>query len=519
MGAMTGSPDLLLPQGTIKAKKKTMTPEKRNRIAGRQDEEGLTRDELDMLQQVGQGDSAEDLRLSAEIEEALQEGDIISLRSQLKNLITQSAMTSADDYSKGGEAYFGLSEEVFNPVNLEMDDQELETGNYLQKLHIKNHTVASKEIVHDLFTEEQDVAEVEFQQLSDEDEFLFEEIRDAVTEKDIIDLRANLASIAQSTSKHERSLEEIEDLINGELEEDLANLILEEAIGNSALSAEISLHGEIDLAVQEKDIIRLREGLQSMMQNEYSHSRSIEEIEDYLSEELDESVLADFEAELMMNSGLASDVAFHREIDKAAMETDVISLRARLQGISREEKGRSSEILGLSPRRKSLFWYAAASTIILMIVFTSLLRHKSYTSQQLYTSYYQPYRYGANVSRSSGAMSGTMNSALRQIDNGDYRTALALLHQASADTKEGISVNFYSGVAYQELGEYGRAISSFSEVVSHGDNLLVEQSQWYIGLCYLRLDERERAAKQFRGIVSGNGYYRDQSKKILKQLE
>lgn len=498
-----------------------MTPEKRNKIAGRQDNQGLTRDELEMLQQVNQGGIAEteDLLLTSEIEEALQEGDIISLRSQLKNLITQSAMTSAEEYTKGTEAYFGLSEEVFNPVNLEMDDQELETGNYLQKLHIKNHTVASKEIVHDLFTEEQEFTETDFQQLSVEDELLFEEIRDAVTEKEIIDLRANLASIAQSTSKHERSLEEIEDFINGDLEEELEKLIREESMGNSALSAEITLHGEIDLAVQEKDIIRLREGLQAMMQNEYSHSRSIEEIDDYLGEELDDSVLADFEAELMMNSGLASDVAFHREIDKAAMETDVISLRDKLQNISREEKGRSSEILGLSPKRKSLFWYAAASTIILMIVFTSLLRHKSYTSQQLYTSYYQPYRNGSNVSRSSGATDGAMTSALRHIDNGDYRTALGLLDKASAGTKDGFSVKFYSGVAYQELGEYGRAISSFSEVVRHGDNLLVEQSQWYIGLCYLRLDERERAAGQFRSIVSGNGYYRDQSKKILKQLE
>lgn len=497
-----------------------MTPEKRNRIAGRHDNEGLSRDELEMLQQVSLSDSADqDSLLSSEIEEALQEGDIISLRSQLKNLITQSAMTSAEEYTNGTEAYFGLSEEVFNPVNLEMDDQSLEIGNYLQKLHIKNHTVASKEIVHDLFTEEQEVAEIDFHQLSDEDEFLFEEIRDAVTEKDIIDLRANLTSIAQSTSKHERSLEEIEDFINGELEEEQEALIRAEAFGNSALKGEITLHGEIDLAIQEKDIIRLREGLQAMMQNEYSHSRSIEEIDGYLGEELDESVLAEFEAELMMNSGLASDVAFHREIDKAAMETDVISLRDKLQQISREEQGRSSEILGLSPRRKSLFWYAAASTIILMIVFTSLLRHKSYTSQQLYTSYYQPYRGGATVSRSAETSSGALNAAMRHIDHGEYDQALCLLEQAPGGTQEGFTTSFYRGVAYQELGEYGRAISSFSDVIRHGDNLLVEQSQWYIGLCYLRLDERERAAREFRKIVSGNGYYRDQSKKILRQLE
>jgi tetratricopeptide (TPR) repeat protein len=498
-----------------------MIPENRNNIAGRLETQDLTREELEKVYQVSQGDSAEAEanRLSDEIEESLQERDIMTLRSQLKNLITQTAMTSAEEYTRSTEAYFGLSEEVFNPVNLDLEDHELEIGNYLQKLHIKNHTVASKEIVHDLFTEDQDVTETEYDHLSVSDEFLFEDISQAVSEKDIIDLRANLSSIAQSTSKHERSIEDIEDFLYGDLDQELSDLIREEAQVNSALSGEISLHREIDQSVQERDIIRLREGLQQMMQNEYSHSRSIEEIEDYLSEELESSLLADFESELIMNSGLASDVAFHREIDKAAMEADVITLRNSLQHISSEEQGRSSEILGLSPKRKSLFWYAAASTIILMIVFTSLLRHKTYTSQQLYTSYYQPYKSGANVSRSSAVSPGEMNLALRHIDNGEYTTALRLLDHASAGTQDGFSINFYSGVANQELGEYGRAISSFSEVVRHGDNLLVEQSQWYIGLCYLRLDERERAVSQFSAIVSGNGYYRDQSKKILKQLE
>lgn len=492
-----------------------MIPEKRNKTAQKLTTGELSQEELSLLRQGAEGDQ----ELLSEVEEALQERDIISLRSQLKNLSTQTAMTSSAEYTKGTEAYFGLSEEVFNPVNLDLEGEELEIGNYLQQLHIKNHSVASKEIVHDLYTEDTEIVEADPHHLSSEDEFLFEDIREAVTEKDILDLRANLRSIGQSTSKHEHSLEEIEDLINGELDNETAEMIMREALGNSALAAEITLHGEIDQAVHEKDILRLRTGLAAMMQNEYSHSRSTEEIDDYLSQELEGADLADFEAELLMNSGLASDVAFHREIDRASAEGDIISLREQLQGISRSEQERGSQILGLSPRRKSLFWYAAASSIILMIVFTSLLRHKSYTSQQLYTSYYQPYRSGANVSRSAVSTDVAMNTALRQIESGDYTRAMASLSAVPAGTGNGFSVSFYRGVIYQEQGEYSRAIGSFGEVVSHGDNLLVEQSQWYIGLCYLRLDERERAVNQFRTIVRGNGFYRDQSKKILQQLE
>lgn len=498
-----------------------MIPEKRNKIADELPGGEYSQEEQGLLHQGEEVDSvfSGQEQLLSEVEEALQERDIISLRSQLKNLSTQSAMTTTQEQTQGREAYFGLSEEVFNAVNLDLEGQELEIGNYLQQLHIKNHSTASREIVHDLYTEETESVETDHHELSAEDELLFGDIREAVTEKDILDLRANLRSIGQSTSKHEHSLEEIEDLINGELEEDLARMILGEAAGNSALSTEITLHGEIDQALGEKDILRLRSGLSAMMQNEYSHSRSTEEIEDYLSQELEGSLLAEFEADMLMNPGLASDVSFHRDIDRASAEGDIISLREKLQGISRAEEQRGSQILGLSPRRKSLFWYAAASSIILMIVFTSLLRHKSYTGQQLYTSYYQPYRVGSNVSRSAVSTTGAMNTALRQLEAGDCASALSTLSGIPEGTQDGFSVSFYRGVAYQELGDYRGAIGSFGEVVSHGDNLLVEQSQWYIGLCYLRLEEREKAVNQFRTIVRGKGYYGDQSKKILQQLE
>jgi len=464
--------------------------------------------------------SAEDIRLCIEIEEALCEREIILLRRQLKDISKQIGDSSMDERIIDPEACFGLTEEVFNPVNLNVEDVENEVGNYLQKLHIKNHSVASKEVVHDLFSEVEEKNEIENQMMSPEDEVLFDEIRDAVEEKEIIDLRANLQSIAQSITIHERTFEEIEDLITGELSDEIETLMREEAMLNASLSNEIDLHREINTAIEEQDIMRLRAGLKEMIQNEYSHSRSIKEIEGYFNDELDESALELFEDELMVNPGLAADIAFHKEVDKAIGEADVMALRASLQQISQEEQNRAAEKLGVvSPRRKNLFWYAAASVIILMVAIPSLLRHKMYSDQQLYASYYQPYRSVNIVSRSALVSNNALNTALREIDRGNYHAALKWLENAPPTEQDGFSIPFYSGVAYQEQGEYRRAISSFLEVVQQGDNLLVEQSEWYIGLCYLRIEERQKAVAQFRSIVSRKGFYKEQSGKLLKQLE
>ena len=482
----------------------------------------LAGEELNNFQLDQGGDTAqqEDLVLFAEIDEALHECDIIALRKQLKNISKTTENSSLNEHFTDAEAYFGLSEEVFNPVNLNTDNEESQVRNYLQKLHLKNHASASREIVHDLFSEGEETLEFDNQFMSQEDELLFEDITDAMAEKEIIELRANLQSIAQSVSIHERTFEEIEDLVNGNLDEESEAFIRQEAVQNTALANEIDFHAEINNAIEEFDIMKLRAGLKEMMENEYSHSRTIDEIDDYLNDGLNENMFALFDEELLENSGLSADLAFHKEVNQAISEADIMALRSRLKDISLEENGRNSEVLGISsPKRKNLFWYAAASVIILMVAFSSLLNHRTYTNQQLYTSNYKPYTNGANISRSATNSADAMNSALKEIDSGNYSSALQLLGSASLSKTDGFSINFYSGVAYQGLGEYNNAIKSFNEVVKHGDNLLVEQSEWYIGLCYLRIEEREKAKVQLKSIVSRNGFYREQSSKLLKQLE
>lgn len=464
--------------------------------------------------------SAEDIQLYVEIEEAVREQEIISLRNKLKNLSKHTGPSSSEEHSNDAEAYFGLSEELFNPVRLNVDEEGIEIGNYLQKLHIKNHSISSKEQVHDLLEEGAEMIEMDNQLLSPEDEILFEEINAAVNEREILDLRANLQSIVQSISIHERTFEEIEDFVNEELDKEIENDLREEASMNSALSFEIDLHREINNAIEEQDIMALRSNLKGLMLNEYSHSHNSEEIDSYLNDELDEQNLALFEDELIANTGLEADVSFHREVNRSIGETDVMALRAILKDISVNQQNQPNEKLGvISPKRKSLFWYAAASVILLMFVVTSLLRNKTYSNQQLYTSYYQPYKGLDNVSRSAVDATSSLSFALREIDHGNFQTALNYLDNASGVEKDGFSTHFYSGVAYQELGEYNRAITSFSEVVKHGDNLLVEQSEWYMGLCYLRIDEREKALAQFKAIVSRKGFYGEQSRRLLNQMD
>jgi tetratricopeptide (TPR) repeat protein len=332
-------------------------------------------------------------------------------------------------------------------------------------------------------------------------------------------LRANLRSIASSISVHDRSYEEIEDFVTGESDDELSRMIASEALVNADLANEIGLFSEINESIVEEDVMKLRAGLKQIMGSETSHTRSIEDIDEYFNGNLSEEAVASFEDELMMNPGLAAELSLNIGINDAIGEKDIMSLRERLQSISKEERESGTEKRGFTTRRKQIIWYAAAS-VILLIAISGILRNRTYTDQQIYSEFYQPYNGIANTSRSASSDEGTlMGEAISRMNRDDNESALNIMEGILAKDQDNYTCNFYSGLIYQEKGEYSKAVNSFEKVVFHGDNLFVEQSEWYMGLCYISNDERDKAIRQFRKIAATGGYYQERSKSILKRFE
>jgi hypothetical protein len=125
-----------------------------------------------------------DMELSKEIEEALQENDIISLREKLQRISMEEGYSEEKEIYQQSDTYFGLADEIARAVNLEVDNSDLNgLGNFLQILHIYNHANASKETIHEVYRPEEASTEIENEYLSAEDELLFGEIEMAVREK------------------------------------------------------------------------------------------------------------------------------------------------------------------------------------------------------------------------------------------------------------------------------------------------------------------------------------------------
>ena len=67
-----------------------------------------------------------------------------------------------------------------------------------------------------------------------------------------------------------------------------------------------------------------------------------------------------------------------------------------------------------------------------------------------------------------------------------------------------------------ETGKYEDAIIAFGFLSD--DPVLNDYGQWYTGLCFLKLEQPDKARELFRVMSSREGYFRDMSERVLKRL-
>ncbi|MEI6580278.1 MAG: hypothetical protein WCN92_12575, partial [Eubacteriales bacterium] len=266
---------------------------------------------------------AEEVCLHLDVEQAMCEQDIISLRNNLNQIVqNQTECASNENIGVFDSFSFGLTEEFSSRKNSNAQlnpDDIFNFGHSFPKIHLYQHKIAGKENIHQFYKEQfgSNPASGEESAFSQFEEELFADIQNALGENDIFDIRANLVQIAQSMPAHQYSVEEIEDYIYNQMGHGLKVQFEEELATNPNLANEVRLVGEIDLAGAETDVISLRASLNEIQKSESQPSASIEELEGYIHSELSGEELASFEAELASNQKLMGEIDLIKNIDLA----------------------------------------------------------------------------------------------------------------------------------------------------------------------------------------------------------
>lgn len=254
--------------------------------------------------------------------------------------------------------------------------------------------------------------------------------------------------------------------------------------------------------------------LKKYMMDEMNFDR----IEDFFDGDLTESQLKEFENELLDDSDLQMELDLHMEVNEAIMEQDVMDLRSKLEAINTPPNP--------ARKRKLKFltkWNIAAASLALIIGLGSLMyimnNQSTYSNDKVFSNYYKPYNVVTNTRSSDIMIDNLLVTALKSYETKDFHTALTLFKKILDKDSTNITSNFYSGISNIEINEYSQANKNFTRVLKHKNNLFIEQSEWYLGFCYLKTNEKEKALKQFHAIAQGNSFYKTKAQEILNRLE
>ena len=236
----------------------------------------------------------------------------------------------------------------------------------------------------------------------------------------------------------------------------------------------------------------------------------------YLGGELDATEAARFEEDLRRDPELRSDLELYREVDEALADTEIIDFRMQLDEMHTRF---APELYAPDRRRLKVFSQIAATVAVLVVAgFASISLLNRGSSGSVADRFYKPYELTSVNRSSSDGAERTLQQALEKYQNRDYRAAVELFQIVLTKDPEQMGTMLYNGISYYELAEYTKAGNSFNAVIEQNDNLYIDQAKWYLGFCYLKTEDKEKAIKQFKEIAESKSSYSQKAKAILKKL-
>jgi tetratricopeptide (TPR) repeat protein len=243
------------------------------------------------------------------------------------------------------------------------------------------------------------------------------------------------------------------------------------------------------------------------------HSASIEQ---YLADEMSASEKEAFKKELRSNPELSQELKLSQTIDSAISNEDIIDLRKKILIASESNKSISTpgKIILMNTRK---WWYAAASVIVLLAVSATLFlqTRNTITNDSLFSQYYN----SENIIDQTRGDQNILEAVIK-FQEKDFATASVLFKNIMDKDNSNIAVWFYYGIANIETKHYENSITAFNTIIKQNDNLYIEHAEWYLGLCYLKNNQKDKAIDQFMTVASDpDNIHKKEAKNILEKLQ
>ncbi len=238
-------------------------------------------------------------------------------------------------------------------------------------------------------------------------------------------------------------------------------------------------------------------------------------IENWLGGHADRSAQQWLTNEMKKDAALAREVTLRRKTDEILSGRDVIDLRNKLAVIEMRRRNAGTVRKTVI---KTTRYAAAVALVAILSAAVYLTVRPAATPEGLYSEYYSRYESPGAVRSVVSSDNTLMENAIASYTAREYEKAIVYLEQVINSGQDDMESVFMNGMANMEVKNYPAASGSFTRVIEHNDNLYLEDASWYLGLCYMMTDNKDKAVKQFRSIASSKSRYSRQAARLVRRL-
>lgn len=219
-----------------------------------------------------------------------------------------------------------------------------------------------------------------------------------------------------------------------------------------------------------------------------------------------------FEAELDGNPWLRNELLLRQKTDEILKNSDALTFRQKLIEAEAQHKKSNPTFRSITSRISQF----AAIFIGVVIIGSSIMllnRTPDYNKKaEKHISVFYP----ANTRSIGTEYEGIYSKAHKLFETGNYAEVITLLSDIVYEEPE---LNMMLGSSNMKVGYYSRAAVSFNSVIEDNDNLFLEEAKWLISLCYMNIEEEEKAKPILEGIINSESKYKKDARKILRKIK
>jgi TolA-binding protein len=275
-------------------------------------------------------------------------------------------------------------------------------------------------------------------------------------------------------------------------------------------------------------------------------------IERYNAGEMSNSQKVWFEKELDGNEKLQNEVNLSKRTDEILENPNIISLRNKLFAIEKRREADiqyqrdkvgiqyegseaniqyqskdsdiqyqngKSDIQYRKTKMPVYMKYVAVMAGVLLIGSFTLFPKKNLSSDEIINRYYKVYEPPTAQRSGQSVTNSDFTKALEFYNIHDYREAAILFSKVVGNNPRDMQSELLSGVANFGNKKYVEAKQSYVKVINDNNNLFIETAKWYLALCYVQTNEREKAVQQLETIKKEDGIYSNDAKKIIRRYK